>query len=180
MNPVSELVIIHGTESSGEETKKLLEANVGREILARYRCLYPSFRTPYQFLSPAADRQMLEILNRNHISRACMLGFSGGAQFAHRFTLMHPEIIVLAVCLSAGCWTSPAGKSYGMMVEEGWFDKEPWSGTEVTMALSRKAPHGPRNTKWIIGCGSLDKASRISSAKRFFSEIASGASDYFE
>lgn len=39
---------------------------------------------------------------------ACLAGFSGGAQFAHRFLLTHPEAAQAAVLTAAGWWTLPS------------------------------------------------------------------------
>lgn len=37
----------------------------------------------------------------------CLAGFSGGAQFAHRFLLTHPRAVQAAVLTAAGWWTLP-------------------------------------------------------------------------
>lgn len=55
-----------------------------------------------------------------------LFGFSGGAQFAHRFALFHPERLASCVCVAAGWYTFPSIASkypYGL-------DRPPLAGSD--------------------------------------------------
>lgn len=57
----------------------------------------------------ALDAILEEVRSLTHAraGRFYLFGFSGGAQFAHRFTLLHPEQVERAVVTSAGWYTFP-------------------------------------------------------------------------
>jgi poly(3-hydroxybutyrate) depolymerase len=49
----------------------------------------------------------VDTLTGAHTNQFYITGFSGGAQFAHRYTMVHPERILAAVINSAGWYTFP-------------------------------------------------------------------------
>ncbi len=60
-----------------------------------------------------SDLAMLTLLDEVADSYACDIsapawfGFSGGAQFCHRFALLHPKRVAAAYCVSAGWYAMP-------------------------------------------------------------------------
>lgn len=60
-----------------------------------------------------ADRALFAVLREVSaatgvdVGRVDLFGFSGGAQFAHRFALLHPERVALLAISSAGWYTLP-------------------------------------------------------------------------
>ncbi len=60
-----------------------------------------------------ANIALIDILNaaarlsKAHADQVLMLGFSGGAQFTHRFVLAHPSRVISAAHVSAGWYTFP-------------------------------------------------------------------------
>jgi len=70
----------------------------------------------YQVLLHGSDRQLIGVFDelkkeyRLH-SRMFLFGFSGGAQFVHRFTLKHPELVAGCSAHSGGSWS--LGKEFG-------------------------------------------------------------------
>ncbi len=65
----------------------------------------------YQVLGGNADRQLLDIhkdLGKEFQlhDKMFIYGFSGGAQFAHRFTLKHPDHVIGVSAHSGGTWES--------------------------------------------------------------------------
>ena len=146
--------------------------------------LFPTFEIPYHFLLPDADKQLIELVEAAQNCGDCagplvIIGHSGGAQFAHRFALRYPQRVGAAIVLAAGCWTNPDGESYGMMVEENWFERAPWNAPAIQAALTRRARGDWSHIDWIVGCSDADLAPRQTSARRFHADVES-ANPYFE
>lgn len=178
------IVFVHGTDATGAMMRAYVEAHVGRCAFPNSVFLFPTFQTPYHFLLPAADAELIALLDHHRQAGHCagkivLVGFSGGAQFAHRFSLRHPHLVKSAICLATGCWTNPDGVSYGMMVEEKWFAAAPWNDPEIQDALRQKAVDGYQKIRWVIGCGVGDKESRKRSARRFFLDIKANGAQFF-
>jgi len=70
----------------------------------------PSFPNEgYQILAKESDQQLIGLFKQLQkefrlYPKMFVAGFSGGAQFAHRFTLKYPELIVGCAAHSAGTW----------------------------------------------------------------------------
>lgn len=65
-----------------------------------------------------------------------LFGFSGGAQFAHRFAFVHPERLASCVCVAAGWYTFPDSASkypYGL-------DRHPLAGSNFDPKRIRNVP----------------------------------------
>lgn len=71
---------------------------------------------------PRSDLALLQLLEHLHIDAEMPLllhGFSGGAQFVHRFVFAHPQRVARAVLMSAGFYTmldACAAYPYGLRV----------------------------------------------------------------
>ena len=71
----------------------------------------PSFPDGYQLLGEDSDKQLLGIFTvlfkKYKLQRRMFIhGFSGGAQFAHRFTMKYPEAVIGCSAHSGGSWSS--------------------------------------------------------------------------
>ncbi|QDU70520.1 hypothetical protein Pan265_03480 [Mucisphaera calidilacus] len=134
----------------------------------------PSFETPYQYLVDDLGTRVSGLMSglRERFDLAAgsvLFGFSGGAQFVHRYALRYPDGVSGCVALAAGCWTLLSGQAIGMQVDEGWFERTPWSMPEVLRSRDHavRLTDRHRSTYWVVGCGSEDHPSRIESAERF-------------
>ena len=113
------LVSVHGVSRNAEEHIELL-----RPLAERYGVLLvaPVFAADrfrdFQRLGrkgrgPRADLALIRVLNELNIatgwdtSKIDMFGFSGGAQFAHRFALAHPQRVRRLALGAAGWYTMP-------------------------------------------------------------------------
>lgn len=146
------VVGIHGAKQNGKG------AGGYADWAGREDCIVvgPSFPDGYQGLEHQTDRQLLGI--REELSKKIKLhkqmflaGFSGGAQFAHRFALANPQDVIGCAAHSGGTWAS--GDIRGDI-------------TDYKAAA---------NVPFVISCGQLDNAvafpnapfSRIDWAHRF-------------
>ncbi len=106
------LVAVHGISRNADEH---LDAFAGAAERAGATLVVPHFdadRRGYQVLrsrdgATCADRDLVEMLDTLGAPRADLIGFSGGAQFAHRFALVRPERVARVVAVSAGWYTFP-------------------------------------------------------------------------
>lgn len=94
----------------------------------------PNFPNGYQRLEGATDNRMIDIIEelkkdfRIDDKKVLMTGFSGGAQFAHRFVLRHPEYIQAVSIMAAGSYDRPTfskkAKHIKFLVMAGAGDKD--------------------------------------------------------
>lgn len=115
------LVAMHGIRRAAQEQAALFAARanaLGRPVIAP---LFDAEHWPaYQRLAGAqrADLALLELLQRlqaEDVARADrfdLFGFSAGAQFAHRFAMLHPHRIGQLSVASAGWYTFPDSSAY--------------------------------------------------------------------
>ena len=179
--PLTPLVVVHGTGGNAAEILNSVLPHAERELLVPVVLVAPAFETPYQFLLPDADEQLIsrldglaEEVGRPINSQVLIYGMSGGGQFAHRFAEQHPGRVLACAALAAGAWTSPAGKLFGMMSDERWFERPEWSDPRLPIAGQVPAREGWDRVRWLIGCGRRDNASRVASARRFHDLLVAG------
>jgi pimeloyl-ACP methyl ester carboxylesterase len=115
------LVAVHGIQRGARSQAALFAeeaAKAGRVVIAP---CFSSKRFPgYQrvIMPQRADLALLELLDRIgregmcDTSRVALFGYSGGAQFAHRFALFYPHRIASLSVLSAGWYTFPDDAPY--------------------------------------------------------------------
>jgi len=119
------VLCIHGVSRDAQEQVNILahEAEVrGYALLAPhfdakrwqdYQRLGRRGRGPRADLALRRARTQFETESGQSFGPIFLLGFSGGAQFAHRFAMTHPTEITAAVCASAGWYTLPEpGRRY--------------------------------------------------------------------
>ena len=178
------LIAVHGTGGDAAAVRERWRTRWARSGRRPLRLLCPQLRTPYQFLcgEPAPDLAVLAEVDRLFPgARLCVQGYSGGAQFAHRFAQKHPERVACCVALAAGSWTAPDGTWTGMMADEGWLDKPDehpgWAAPEVAAAAHAPAAGPVDRIAWMVGCGDADLPSRARSAAGYADALrAAGAS----
>jgi len=116
------LVAVHGIRRGADVKAALFApraAALGRIVIAP---LFDAQRWPrYQRLGDGADSALLELLEGlgddavtpiEARKRFDLCGFSGGAQFAHRFAMLYPERIGRLCLASAGWYTFPDHSPY--------------------------------------------------------------------
>lgn len=114
----------------------------------------PSFPNQgYQFLEQKSDQQLIDLFaalkKRFKLHpRLFVAGFSGGAQYSHRFAIRHPELVAGCAAHSGGSWA--IGRKARM-----------WDREVDLMSLSDGARHLPM----VISCGEADP--RIRQTKLF-------------
>lgn len=135
----------------------------------------PSFPSDgYQFLQKDSGRQLVELIDalgkRHHLQpKAFVAGFSGGAQFAHRFANAYPEKVIGFAAHSAGSWstgapwgeTNPSTRSIPCVITCGANDtgkmaaEAPWGRLEWAQTYARRLQEAgqPVLTAWIPRTG---------------------------
>lgn len=115
------LVVVHGISRNAGEHIRAFGSEAARQGIVTVAPRFSRKRFPrYQRLnscrdgrSPTPDVALREILDEVHeatgadTSRVFLFGFSGGAQFAHRFALCSPGRVRSLVLASAGWYTFP-------------------------------------------------------------------------
>jgi poly(3-hydroxybutyrate) depolymerase len=109
-------VFVHGTGGSGQIFIKLWRDYADTESFV---LVCPTFPLGYQTLDGGEDEKLLAILDevgqRYSIgTKAFVSGFSGGAQFAHRFAFAHPERTLAVAAHSAGWYDPPPASARGV------------------------------------------------------------------
>lgn len=173
------LVHVHGTGGTGEDGFDAIAASVAEAFDHDVLLIAPTFDVPYHFLLPAADEALLHHLRQMAKQlplhdRMLLTGFSGGAQFAHRFALQHPEHVHACACQSAGSWTTPDGTFIGMMADEGWLDRPGWDKATIRDSANAPAADDWQHIRWLAGVGRRDHPARVDSARRFHEELLAG------
>ncbi len=116
------LVSVHGVSRNADEHIELFRhlADCYGVVLIAPRFAADDFRD-YQRLGrerfgPRADLALIRVLNEIgartgwNTAKVDLFGFSGGAQFAHRFALAHPQRVRRLMLGAAGWYTMPDAK----------------------------------------------------------------------
>lgn len=132
-------VAVHGAGGSGADMYRVWAAHAERE---GFVLVCPSFQAGYQRLEAGADEGLTAILDevaREHPAARSrrpvfLVGFSGGAQFVHRWAFRHPDQVCGVAALSAGSYDPPPVGARGVpfLVTVGGADTGP--PNRVTLA----------------------------------------------
>jgi hypothetical protein len=103
----------------------------------------PSFPDGYQGLREGSDKQLLGIFKtlfkKYKLHRKMFIhGFSGGSQFAHRFTMKYPEAVIGCSAHSGGSWdrsVNPKARHIPFAVSCGQADKKRVDGAKRYFSL---------------------------------------------
>jgi len=119
-SPLPVVVSVHGADANLEAARGCAEWFLTFAERRRIAVIAPHFTENhpwYQALTIGgnrADLRLLEILEDAKsrvpplfIKRIYLFGHSGGAQFAHRFALVHPGRVLKGAASAAGGWTFP-------------------------------------------------------------------------
>ena len=103
------VVGVHGMGGTGRGAGGIASWATRRDDCLVVGPTFPS--DGYQFLLKDSDRQLIELaaaLAKRHRlhPKAYLVGFSGGAQFVHRFAHAHPGRVVGYAAHSAGSWST--------------------------------------------------------------------------
>lgn len=150
-------VAVHGLKSDGRGALGFSNfADEGDCIVVG-----PSFSDGFQFPSQGAGKKMLAIFAE--LSKEFRLypnffltGMSAGAQFAHRFTLENPKVVLACAAHSAGSWDNPtdSGRSVAFLVTCGEADTEyDRIGKAHQFADNLKKKGYKATTAWFAGIG---------------------------
>ncbi len=133
------LVAVHGIRRNARQQTELFaqRANaLGRPVIAPLfdRQLWPRYQQTVR--RGRADRALIALMQglRNEgvwqTTQFELFGFSGGAQFAHRFAMLHPQMVTRLTVASAGWYTFPdtAPFPYGLSARSDRPD--PWSAVD--------------------------------------------------
>lgn len=102
------VVGVHGYGGTGSGAAGLAGWAAQRDCYV----LGPSFpNNGYQLLQQEADTQLVRLIGDLRKTarlkpRVFLFGFSGGAQFAHRFTQKYPDLVAGCAAHSAGTWST--------------------------------------------------------------------------
>lgn len=110
------LVAVHGIRRGARKQAQLYAARaaaLGRTVIApvfdaeswpRYQQVMRKGRADLALLALMADLRVAGVWRTPTFALA---GFSGGAQFAHRFAMLHPELVSRLTVAAAGWYTFP-------------------------------------------------------------------------
>jgi len=136
------LVLVHGISRNAIEQCLQFQDIAQRSGVALIAPVYAAdtYRNYQQVIDgrrgTRADTALIDILDDAaayagiQTRQVALFGFSGGAQFAHRFTFLHPDRVNACVCVAAGWYTFPDPRRQfprGMATHplaEGFFDAE--------------------------------------------------------
>jgi len=182
------VVCVHGISRDFEEQVELLRSEASRR---GYALLAPHFDAKdwpdYQRLGrrgrgPRADLALGRSLERLEkkiglsISDRYLIGYSGGAQFVHRYAMAHPSRVRAAVCAAAGWYTMPDparrypqglnvdGGLAGIRLEPGEFLRVPVLTAVGDADVDSEAMRSTKRLNEIQGKTRIERARRWSDA----------------
>lgn len=139
------LVAVHGIQRGARAQAELYAARAaasGRPVIAplfdeknwrRYQQVVRKERSDLALLSLLTELQLAGVWRTRTIELA---GYSGGAQFAHRFAMLYPHLVSRLTVASAGWYTFPDSATfpYGLTARPG--RKDDW-GPRMAAGLDR-------------------------------------------
>jgi pimeloyl-ACP methyl ester carboxylesterase len=132
----SPLVAVHGIRRGARQQAELFaqRANaLGRPVIAplfgeqewpRYQQAIRRGRADLALIALMGALSAEGICRTSHFE---LFGFSGGAQFAHRFAMMHPQLINRLTVASAGWYTFPDSTQFPFGLSARTDGPDPWS-----------------------------------------------------
>ncbi len=110
------IVAVHGFARAARQQARRIGPRAcrrGRLVVGPYfdEAAWPKFQQVVRY--GRADRALIKLMDRLasqglwRTERFDLCGFSGGAQFAHRFTMLYPERVGQLTCAAAGWYTFP-------------------------------------------------------------------------
>ncbi|MCR9122779.1 MAG: hypothetical protein NXH91_10940 [Phyllobacteriaceae bacterium] len=130
------LVAIHGIRRDARQQAELLARRasaLGRPVIAPLfgRQQWPRYQQAIRRgRADLALIALMEALAKERLwqtARFELAGFSGGAQFAHRFAMMHPHMVTRLTVASAGWYTFPDAARFPYGLASRGAPSDPWS-----------------------------------------------------
>ena len=130
------LVAVHGIRRNARQQAELFaqRANaLGRPVVAPLfdRQAWPRYQQAVRRgRADLALISLIECLRDEGVfltARFELFGFSGGAQFAHRFAIMHPHLVERLTVASAGWYTFPDAQHFPYGLSARSDPRDPWS-----------------------------------------------------
>lgn len=166
LSPAPVLLALHGVGDAGESFSAHLVDRAKSEgwVLLAPTFSYGDWQNPNQLAREGPTlmdqlRQMLERLPQDAgipvQSRVLLYGFSRGAQLAHRFAMVYPELVLGVAALSAGVYTLPLdsieveGQTVVLVYPYGAADLAARFGRPLDLEQLRRV-------HFLIGVGELD------------------------
>ena len=179
--PIQPVVLVHGLNGKAEGMMDRCIEHIDRHLKINTLLVLPTYTAPYQFLGDGEDKELLSEIRRftrersSYHQKLCIYGFSAGAQFAHRFTYVHPDKVACVGVFSAGSWTYPDGTYSDHPGQPGYVKKSPYNTPYVYHVSTRKAKRGIANVRWFTGCGRQDV--RYERTRAFFASLRQDVPD---
>ena len=116
------LVVVHGISRNAEDQAKAFTAFCERHGVVMAVPVFGVEARDYQRLGrsgrgPRSDAALDAVVEEVAMKTGCkasafyLFGFSGGAQFAHRYTLAHPHRVTRLVVVGSGWYTFPNARA---------------------------------------------------------------------
>ncbi|MDA0301294.1 MAG: hypothetical protein O2822_02105 [Chloroflexi bacterium] len=188
------IVVVHG-QSRG--ARPLIEAFAGKCTARGYAILAPVFdRTRYcgyqrlaGVVGPTAAgdalrRTTTEAGRSTSVEHPgiALVGFSAGAQFAHRFALAHPDHVTHLVVAAAGWYTMPdAGLAYPQglaasnMMPDGWADLDAFLRLPIRVLVGDRDVTRDANLNTSPAVDELQGRHRVERAQRWVRAVRAAA-----
>jgi poly(3-hydroxybutyrate) depolymerase len=177
------VVAVHGTGGSGADMYRVWRSHAERE---GFVLVCPSFPPGYQRLEAGADADLTDILDEVARDQPAirqpvfLVGFSGGAQFVHRWAFRHPDEVCGVAALSAGSYDPPPAGARGVpfLVAVGSADTGP--PNRVTLArwfhgaLTQADPYGRADLRIYEGVGHWLCEAAIEDTLTFYRSVRPG------
>lgn len=192
------LVVVHGITRDAEGQVRLLAARAavhGRTLVAPLFAKNAFPRYQLAACKRRADRALLALLDALAADGTIppgpvdLAGYSGGAQFAHRFCWLYPHRVGRLTVTAAGWWTFPdaAPFPYGLgPAAEGYRDEPRWFRANVIDFLDREIAVAigaldcvpDENTRSGIAIDRQQGADRLTRAQRWTAAVRAAAEEH--
>ena len=151
---------VHGAHGTAQDDIKSLQHFVDHSDCIG---VAPSFAHGFQLLKNGTDQQLIRILHQLSSkyklhAKLFVYGHSAGGQFAHRFMLRHPDLVIACEACSSGTWATggvyqsltPAAKAVPMAIACGSEDSGKIGAVIERLAVNCSvAAHTPKeNPGW--------------------------------
>lgn len=187
------VVLVHGISRNAAEHlfRFMPEADRIGAVLVAPLFLRETYGQYQQVIDPKrrtrADLALLDIIDDvarrtgTTTNRIHLFGFSGGAQFAHRFAMMHPQRVASAVCCAAGWYTFPLPEQpypLGIAthpVAGGSFDVAAFSRVPIHVVVGSRDVARDKSVRVSDALDDQQGSTRLERARRWFSSLEKAA-----
>lgn len=182
------LVAVHGI---ARDARAQAAAYAPRAAAEGRTVIAPLFEEPrwtgYQRLAPnRADLALIDLLaelegeGRIDAGPVDLAGFSGGAQFGHRFAMLYPTRIRRATFAAAGFWTFPDESPFPAGLGGGWGARlaaglDRFLGLDLAVVVGGADTERDPGLRATKGIDARQGPNRVERARRFVAALAAEA-----